>query len=329
VSALFELVDLRVRIGTRLGAAEIVNGVDWGVDRGETLAIVGESGSGKSMSVLSATGLVPSPPARFEGEARFDGQDLLTLDEKARRRVRGRHIGFVFQEPMTSLNPLLTIGRQMTEAARLHLEISASEADAKAVELLSLVGIPEPEARMKAYPHQLSGGMRQRVMIAMALMCDPEVLIADEPTTALDVTTQAQILDLVTRLQERFAMAVVWITHDLGVVADFADRVAVMYGGRIVEEAPTRELFASPSHPYTRGLLTARPRLGEPDIELATIPGVPPDPRRLPAGCSFWPRCPYRADPRCETEMPPLREIAPGHKARTFYELEPYRGGAS
>ena len=329
MSALFELVDLRVHIGTRLGPAEIVNGVDWGVDRGETLAIVGESGSGKSMSVLSATGLVPSPPARFEGEARFDGQDLLTLDEKARRRVRGRHIGFVFQEPMTSLNPLLNIGRQMTEAARLHLEISASEADAKAVELLSLVGIPEPEARLKAYPHQLSGGMRQRVMIAMALMCDPEVLIADEPTTALDVTTQAQILDLVTRLQERFAMAVVWITHDLGVVADFADRVAVMYGGRIVEEAPTRELFASPSHPYTRGLLTARPRLGEPDIELATIPGVPPDPRRLPAGCSFWPRCPYRADPRCETEMPPLREIVPGHKARTFYDLEPYRGGAS
>ena len=329
MSALFELVDLRVRIGTRLGPAEIVNGVDWGVDRGETLAIVGESGSGKSMSVLSATGLVPSPPARFEGEARFDGQDLLTLDEKARRRVRGRHIGFVFQEPMTSLNPLLTIGRQMTEAARLHLDITASEADAKAVELLSLVGIPEPEARMKAYPHQLSGGMRQRVMIAMALMCDPEVLIADEPTTALDVTTQAQILDLVKRLQERFAMAVVWITHDLGVVADFADRVAVMYGGRIVEEAPTRELFASPSHPYTRGLLTARPRLGEPDIELATIPGVPPDPRRLPAGCSFWPRCPYRADPRCETEMPPLREIAPGHKARTFYDLEPYRGVAS
>jgi peptide/nickel transport system ATP-binding protein len=329
VSALFELVDLRVRIGTRLGPAEIVNGVDWGVDRGETLAIVGESGSGKSMSVLSATGLVPSPPARFEGEARFDGQDLLSLDEKARRQVRGRHIGFVFQEPMTSLNPLLTIGRQMTEAARLHLEMSASEADAKAVELLSLVGIPEPEARMKAYPHQLSGGMRQRVMIAMALMCDPEVLIADEPTTALDVTTQAQILDLVTRLQERFAMAVVWITHDLGVVADFADRVAVMYGGRIVEEAPTADLFASPSHPYTRGLLTARPRLGEPDVELATIPGVPPDPRRLPAGCSFWPRCPYRADPRCETEMPPLREIAPGHKARTFYDLEPYHGVAS
>jgi peptide/nickel transport system ATP-binding protein len=329
VSALFELVDLRVRIGTRLGPAEIVNGVDWGVDRGETLAIVGESGSGKSMSVLSATGLVPSPPARFEGEARFDGQDLLSLDEKARRQVRGRHIGFVFQEPMTSLNPLLTIGRQMTEAARLHLEMSASEADAKAVELLSLVGIPEPEARMKAYPHQLSGGMRQRVMIAMALMCDPEVLIADEPTTALDVTTQAQILDLVTRLQERFAMAVVWITHDLGVVADFADRVAVMYGGRIVEEAPTADLFASPSHPYTRGLLTARPRLGEPDVELATIPGVPPDPRRLPAGCSFWPRCPYRADPRCETEMPPQREIAPGHKARTIYDLEPYHGVAS
>jgi peptide/nickel transport system ATP-binding protein len=329
VSALFELVDFRVRIGTRLGPAEIVNGVDWGVDRGETLAIVGESGSGKSMSLLSATGLVPSPPARFEGEASFDGQDLLALDEKARRRLRGRHMGYVFQEPMTSLNPLLTIGRQMTEAPRQHLDMPAAEAEAKAVELLSLVGIPEPEARMKAYPHQLSGGMRQRVMIAMALMCDPEVLIADEPTTALDVTTQAQILDLVKRLQERFGMAVVWITHDLGVVADFADRVAVMYAGRIVEEASTHDLFASPSHPYTRGLLTARPRLGEPDVELATIPGVPPDPRRLPAGCAFWPRCPYRHDARCETEMPPLREIAPGHKARTFYDAGPYRGGAA
>ncbi len=329
MSALFELADFRVRIGTRSGPALIVNGVDWGVDRGETLAIVGESGSGKSMSLLSATGLVPSPPAKFEGEARFDGRDLLSLDEKERRAVRGRHIGYVLQEPMTSLNPLLTIGRQMTEAARLHLELSAREADAKAVELLSLVGIPEPEQRMKAYPHQLSGGMRQRVMIAMALMCDPEVLIADEPTTALDVTTQAQILDLVKRLQERFEMAVVWITHDLGVVADFADRVAVMYAGRIVEEAATAELFAAPSHPYTRGLLTARPRLGEPDVELATIPGVPPDPRRLPAGCSFWPRCPYRSDPRCETEMPPLREIAPGHLARTFYDLEPYRGVGS
>ena len=262
MSALFELVDFKVRMGTRLGPAEIVNGVDWGVDAGETLAIVGESGSGKSMSVLSATGLVPSPPARFEGEARFDGRDLLSMREKERRQVRGRHIGFVFQEPMTSLNPLLTIGRQMTEASRLHLGLSASEAGAKAVDLLTLVGIPEAERRMDAYPHQLSGGMRQRVVIAMALMCDPEVLIADEPTTALDVTTQAQILDLVKRLQQRFGMAVVWITHDLGVVADFADRVAVMYAGRIVEEATTAELFASPSHPYTRGLLTARPRLG-------------------------------------------------------------------
>jgi peptide/nickel transport system ATP-binding protein len=230
---------------------------------------------------------------------------------------------------MTSLNPLLTIGRQMTEAARQHLELSSAEADAKAVELLTLVGIPEAPRRMAAYPHQLSGGMRQRVMIAMALMCDPELLIADEPTTALDVTTQAQILDLVKRLQERFGMAVVWITHDLGVVADFADRVAVMYAGRIVEEATTAELFASPSHPYTRGLLTARPRLGQPDVELATIPGVPPDPRRLPPGCSFWPRCPYRGDTRCETEMPPLQEVAPGHKARTFYALEPYGGSRS
>ncbi len=308
-------------MGTRLGPAEIVNGVDWRVDAGETLAIVGESGSGKSMSVLSATGLVPSPPARFEGQALFQGQDLLTMDDQERRRARGRHIGFVFQEPMTSLNPLLTIGRQMTEAPRQHLGLSASEAKDKAVELLGLVGIPEAKRRMDAYPHQLSGGMRQRVMIAMALMCDPEVLIADEPTTALDVTTQAQILDLVKRLQAQFGMAVVWITHDLGVVADFADQVAVMYAGRIVEQAPTSELYASPAHPYTRGLLDARPRLGEPDVELATIPGVPPDPRRLPQGCSFWPRCSVRGDARCETEMPPLVEVAPGHLSRTFYAM--------
>ncbi len=321
MSTLFELVDFQVRIGTRQGTAMIVNGVDWSVQAGETLAIVGESGSGKSMSVLAATGLVPSPPARFDGQALFKGRDLLAMEAEERRRIRGRHVGFVFQEPMTSLNPLLTIGRQMSEAPQQHLEMSSREARTKAAELLSLVGIPEAANRLNAYPHQLSGGMRQRVMIAMALMCDPEVLIADEPTTALDVTTQAQILDLVKRLQSRFGMAVVWITHDLGVVADFADRVAVMYAGRIVELSPTSELYRSPGHPYTRGLLDSRPRLGETELELATIPGVPPDPRRLPQGCSFWPRCPYRADVRCETEVPPLAEITPGHLARTFYRL--------
>jgi peptide/nickel transport system ATP-binding protein len=329
VSALFELADFRVRIGTRSGPALIVNGVDWAVNASETLAIVGESGSGKSMSVLAATGLVPSPPARFDGGALFQGRDLLAMDDGERRRIRGRHIGFVFQEPMTSLNPLLTIGRQMTEGARQHLDLSAAEAGDKAAELLSLVGIPEARRRLDAYPHQLSGGMRQRVMIAMALVCDPEVLIADEPTTALDVTTQAQILDLVKRLQERFGMAVVWITHDLGVVADFADQVAVMYAGRIVEMAPTASLYRSPAHPYTRGLLAARPRLGHPDEELATIPGVPPDPRRLPLGCSFWPRCPIRADVRCEVEVPPLAEVGPGHFARTFYRSPDEREGGA
>ena len=321
MSALFELVDFGVQIGTRRGTAHIVNGVDWRVQAGETLAIVGESGSGKSMSVLAATGLVPSPPARFSGQALFRERDLLTMEDRERRRVRGRHIGFVFQEPMTSLNPLLTIGRQMTEAPRQHLDMPSGEARDKAADLLNLVGIPEAAQRLDAYPHQLSGGMRQRVMIAMALMCDPEVLIADEPTTALDVTTQAQILDLVTRLQSQFGMAVVWITHDLGVVADFADQVAVMYAGRIVELAPTSALYRTPGHPYTRGLLDARPRLGETEAELATIPGVPPDPRRLPPGCSFWPRCPYREDPRCETEVPPLREVAPGHLVRSFYSI--------
>jgi peptide/nickel transport system ATP-binding protein len=321
VSALFELVDFQVRIGTRRGTAMIVNGVDWAVGAGQTLAIVGESGSGKSMSVLAATGLVPSPPARFDGQVLFEGQDLMPMDDAERRRIRGRRIGFVFQEPMTSLNPLLTIGRQMTEAPKQHLGMSGREARDKAAELLSLVGIPEAGRRLDAYPHQLSGGMRQRVMIAMALMCDPDLLIADEPTTALDVTTQAQILDLVARLQAQFGMAVVWITHDLGVVADFADQVAVMYAGRIVEQAPVADLYRAPSHPYTRGLLDARPRLGEVEGELATIPGTPPDPRRLPAGCSFWPRCPYRADARCETEVPPLVEVAPGHLTRTFYRM--------
>jgi peptide/nickel transport system ATP-binding protein len=279
--------------------------------------------------VLAATGLVPSPPARLEGRVLFDGRDLMKMEDDERRRIRGRHVGFVFQEPMTSLNPLLTIGRQMTEAPRQHLGLSKKQARDKAAELLGLVGIPEATRRLDAYPHQFSGGMRQRVMIAMALMCDPEVLIADEPTTALDVTTQAQILDLVTRLQARFGMAVVWITHDLGVVAGFADRVAVMYAGRIVELAPTAALYASPAHPYTRGLLDARPRLGETEQELATIPGVPPDPRRLPQGCSFWPRCPVRGDPRCETELPPLVEVAPGHLARTFYRLPAREGLAA
>jgi peptide/nickel transport system ATP-binding protein len=264
---------------------------------------------------------VPSPPALFEGQALFDGQDLLALSDKEQREIRGRHVGFVFQEPMTSLNPLLTIGRQMAEAPQQHLGMSKGEARDKAAELLSLVGIPEARRRLDAYPHQLSGGMRQRVMIAMALMCDPELLIADEPTTALDVTTQAQILDLVTRLQQQFGMAVVWITHDLGVVADFADQVAVMYAGRIVEQAPTSRLYRSPAHPYTHGLLAARPRLGEPELELATIPGVPPDPKRLPRGCSFYPRCPYRQDPRCETDVPPLVEIDSGHFVRSFYSL--------
>ena len=321
MSRLFELVDFRVRIGTRRGPAMIVNGVDWGVGAGETLAIVGESGSGKSMSVLAATGLVPSPPARLDGHVLFGGRDMLAMEDGERRRIRGRHVGFVFQEPMTSLNPLLTIGRQMTEAPRQHLGLSGRAARDRAAALLDLVGIPEATRRLDAYPHQLSGGMRQRVMIAMALACEPEVLIADEPTTALDVTTQAQILDLVKRLQSRFGMAVVWITHDLGVVAGFADRVAVMYAGRIVELATTAALFRAPAHPYTRGLLDARPRLGQPEVELATIPGVPPDPRRLPQGCSFWPRCPVRGDPRCGWELPPLAEVAPGHVARTFYRM--------
>jgi oligopeptide/dipeptide ABC transporter ATP-binding protein len=325
MSAVLAVEDLRVRFATRRGTADVVNGVSWSVDAGETLALVGESGSGKSVSTMALLGLVPSPPATVSGAAHFDGKDLLTLSEDELRPVRGPGIGMVFQDPMTSLNPVLTIGRQLTEHMEVHLGLSPSQAEDRAVELLDLVGIPSPRERLAGYPHQFSGGMRQRVMIAIALACDPKVLIADEATTALDVTIQAQIVELIARLRRELGMAVVWITHDLGVVAGVADRVAVMYAGRIVEEAPVDDLYADPRHPYTQGLLGSLPVLGDRADgrrDLAAIGGLPPDPTDLPPGCAFWPRCPVRDDARCATEVPPLRPVEghDGHRVAAFYD---------
>ena len=314
--------DLRVSFGTRGGRATVVDGVSWQVAAGETLAVVGESGSGKSVTALAVMGLLPTPPARVSGEVWLAGQDVLTLDESRRRLTRGRDVGLVFQDPMTSLNPFLTIGRQITEGIEYHLGLRGRALRDRAVELLTMVGIPAPAERLGDYPHQFSGGMRQRVMIAIALSCEPRVLIADEATTALDVTTQAQILDVLRSLQDELGMALVWITHDLGVVAGIADRVAVMYAGQVVEEAPVDTLYAEPRHPYTQGLLGALPVIGGQGEELATIPGLPPDPLLMPPGCRFWPRCPRRLDTRCESEPPPLREIGPGHRVRTFYDLD-------
>lgn len=313
---------LTATVRTRKGQASIVNGIDLSVRRGQTLAIVGESGSGKSMSMLAATGLAPAG-IEVGGTVRFLGEDLSTMSRSQLRTLRGRHIGFVFQDPLSSLNPLMTVGRQIGEAYQLLNGHSRGQARDRAVELLSLVGIPEPEQRVSAYPHQFSGGMRQRVMIAMALACEPDLLIADEPTTALDVTIQAQVIELIKDLQARLNTAVIWITHDLGVVAGMADTVAVMYGGRIIEHASVDGLFSAPAHPYTRALLAARPTIGGPRTPLAAIPGAPPTPFALPAGCAFYPRCPDRSDLRCRTELPPLREVRPGHLVRTFCRTVP------
>ncbi len=323
MTAALEVRDLRVRIGS----AAIVGGVSWAVEPGQTLGIVGESGSGKSMSVLAATGLVGPPTAQVSGQVLLGGadggaQDLLTLPREALRRVRGRRIGFVFQDPATSLNPVLTVERQLTEGLEEHLNMTRRAATARAVELLELVGIPDPHRRLGSYPHELSGGMRQRVMIAIALACEPQVVIADEATTALDVTIQAQILDAVRDLQERLGTATVWISHDLAVVGGLADEVAVMYGGLVLEQADVLTLFRERAHPYTDGLFAARPRLGAHETELVTIPGSPPDPRALPPGCVFWDRCTVRGDERCASQRPDLREVAPGHLVRSFYTRE-------
>ena len=318
VAPLLEVEDLRTWFYTRDGIVRAVDGVSYRVYPGETLAVVGESGCGKSVTALSILRLIPSPPGKIvAGRLVFEGRSLLELTEAAMRDIRGNEISMIFQEPMSSLNPVLTIGYQIAEALQLHQAMDRRGAMSRAVEMLRLVNISEPERRVKQYPHELSGGMRQRVMIAMALSCSPKLLIADEPTTALDVTIQAQILDLMRELKAKTGAAIVLITHDLGVVAEMAQRVVVMYAGRKVEEAPVEALFARPLHPYTKGLLGSIPRLAETAAadtrkRLAEIPGMVPSLKEEVPGCLFAPRCPH-ATARCAAEYPPLEEKAKGH----------------
>ncbi|MFL5800600.1 MAG: ABC transporter ATP-binding protein, partial [Roseiflexaceae bacterium] len=292
-------------------------------DRGETLGIVGESGSGKSVTSLSIMRLIPTPPGKIVGgQLIFDGENLLDLSEEEMRHIRGNRIAMIFQDPMTSLNPVLTIGRQITESLELHMKMSGSEARKRALDLLSMVGIPSSSNRLDDYPHQFSGGMRQRVMIAMALSCNPELLIADEPTTALDVTIQAQILELINRLKNELGTAVIIITHDLGVVAGMADRVNVMYAGRVVEDGTTSAIFANPRMPYTIGLLRSIPRLDEASgRKLTPIRGLPPDLINLPQVCSFSPRCDYFVAGKCDQQVPPLRPVGPDHRAACLFDI--------
>ncbi len=322
---LLELHDLHTFFYTDTGVARSVDGVSFRVNAGETLGVVGESGCGKSVTALSILRLV-RPPGRIEAgsEIRFEGRDLLSLGEEEMRRVRGNRIAMVFQEPMTALNPVFTIGDQIAEVARIHAGMSRKEAAAKAVEMLRLVGIPAPEQRADEYPHQLSGGMRQRVVIAMALVMSPALVIADEPTTALDVTIQAQILELLADLTKRLGTSILLITHDLGVVAENCARVVVMYAGEVVEEAATPDLFARAHHPYTEGLLGAMPRVGGHAERLATIPGTVPPPTAWPDGCRFRERCPYAWE-RCAAEHPPLYQIGAGHTSRCHLAVEPER----
>jgi oligopeptide/dipeptide ABC transporter ATP-binding protein len=323
VGLLLDVRSLTTQFLTGGGTVRAVDGVSWDVNEGETVALVGESGCGKSVSALSIMRLVAAPAGRIVcGQVLFKGRDLLTLNEEEMRRVRGREIAMIFQEPMTSLNPVLTIGRQLTEGLEIHLGMAAADARRRAVELLAMVGIPDPERRLAQYPHQFSGGMRQRIMIAMALACDPSLVLADEPTTALDVTIQAQILELMKDLSRRLGVAMLIITHNLGVVARYADRVNVMYAGRIIERATARELYANPRHPYTLGLLHSVPRLDEPRRErLAPIEGQPPDLTRLPPGCAFAPRCAFRVQ-RCLAEAPPLRAAGVDGHVTACWEAE-------
>jgi peptide/nickel transport system ATP-binding protein len=328
---LLELKGLKTYFYTGEGVAPAVDGVSFVVRRGETLGVVGESGCGKSVTALSILRLIPEPPGKIVGgQILFEGADLLKLSNREMRRIRGNKISMIFQEPMTSLNPVFTIGSQIMEAILLHQKVSKREALDRTVAMLKLVGIASPERRVKEYPYQLSGGMRQRVMIAMALSCNPKLLIADEPTTALDVTIQAQILDLIVRLKEEFGMAVILITHDLGVVAETAKRVCVMYAGKIVEAAPVREIFADPRHPYTQGLLRALPRVDRAGQHqrLKEIPGMVPALTRLPGGCRFCPR--YERSPEvCRVEEPPEVQVGPEHWVRCWAVAQGAGGGAA
>jgi oligopeptide transport system ATP-binding protein len=317
-----ELKNLAVQFYTQDGTVYAVNGVSYTAEAGQTLGIVGESGCGKSVSVLSVMRLIPEPPGKIvAGEIFYQGRDLLKLDKAGMQDIRGKEIAMIFQDPMTSLNPVLTIGTQISESSIVHFGMGQEEARQRSVELLELVGIPQAGDRIGDYPHQFSGGMRQRAMIAMALSCNPSLLIADEPTTALDVTIQAQIVELVKGLSEQFDMAIIWITHDLGVIAELADRVVVMYAGYIVEESDVFTLFENPSHPYTLSLLKSLPRVDASTSEkLATIPGSPPDCLSLPPGCPFTPRCVYTIE-RCHHENPPLVQISLEHSIACWIDV--------
>ncbi|CDP54082.1 ABC transporter ATP-binding protein [Paradevosia shaoguanensis] len=325
MAPLLEIKHLTVEFATSAGVLHAVNDVSYALEAGETLGIVGESGSGKSVHALAMVGLIPSPPGRVvSGEVLFDGVDLLKLPERELRDLRGRQIGFVFQDPMTSLNPVLTVGRQIMEPLRRHLKLSHAAARNRAKELLDLVGIIDPEKRLDDFPHEFSGGMRQRVMIAIGISCEPKLLIADEATTALDVTVQAQILELVRDLKRKIGTTVIWITHDMGVVAGLADTVQVMYGGRIMERGPVRAIFKDPRSAYTWGLLRSLPgKLTAADQRLYQIPGSPPNMIHPPAGDPFAPRNQFATE-RCRTEVPPLRQVeggVPGHEVAAWYDL--------
>ena len=319
--ALLEVSGLKTQFDTRRGTVYAVNGVSFSVKEGETLGIVGESGSGKSVTMLSVLHLIPSPPGRVTaGQALFGGRDLLQMNKSEIRKVRGAQISMVFQDPMTSLNPVLSVGYQLIEPLRAHLPLTGKEARERAIELLDLVGIPSAADRLSDFPHQFSGGMRQRVMIAMALTCNPQVLIADEPSTALDVTIQAQIVDLVKTLRDKLGMAMIWITHDLGVIAELADRVNVMYAGYIVEEAPVDLLYANPRHPYTLGLLGSLPRVDSAERQrLVSIEGMPPVLHETPRACPFAPRCRWAIE-RCRQENPALAPIEPEHRVACWVD---------
>lgn len=320
---LLAVKDLSVEFRTPNGVVSAVNELSYEVNAGETVAILGESGSGKSVSAQAVMGILDTPPGFItSGTVRFRGVDLLTLPERERRGIRGTRIAMIFQDALTALNPVYTIGWQISEMFRMHQGMKKKEARERTVELLDLVGIPSAKDRFEAYPHEFSGGMRQRVMIAMSLALDPDVLIADEPTTALDVTVQAQVMGLLAELQERYQMGLILITHDLGVVADVADRVVVMYAGEEVEQATAKELYAQPLHPYTAGLLKSIPRADRSGQRLNPIVGQPPDLANIPSGCPFHPRCPRARQPKCDTEDPPLREIVPRRFSACHYAEE-------
>ncbi|HEY7783387.1 MAG TPA: ABC transporter ATP-binding protein [Pyrinomonadaceae bacterium] len=327
MTSLLEIHDLRTYFDTEDGTVKAVDGISFDLKRGETLGIVGESGSGKSVTNLSIIRLIPDPPGRIvSGEVIFDGQDLLLLPPEEVRKIRGRRIAMIFQDPMTSLNPFMKISRQLMEMTQLHLGHSKKQAYEHAIQMLETVGIPDARTRADSYPHEFSGGMRQRVMIAMALSCHPELLIADEPTTALDVTIQAQILELIKKLKRETGTSVILITHDLGVVAGMTDHLIVMYAGKVFEQAPTQELFAKSGNPYTKGLLRSVPDPTNEQGQLYQIPGLPPDVAHLPDGCPFNPRC-YRAEEVCRREFPPLVQINAQHYSLCHFAREVYEEG--